>query len=96
MYIPKPISLSDVIIPEDLMSRLEQIAKNTHEVWAQSRIAQGWTYGEVRNDELKQHPGLIPCEELSDEEADYDRNISIQVIKTILSQGFSIVRNETM
>ena len=63
-YIPQPIDTSDVKLPEDLELLVEQMSKNVHEVWAETRISQGWTYGEQRNDELKTHPCLIPYEEL--------------------------------
>lgn len=36
-------------IPEELKSLVEEMSKNVHEVWAQIRILQGWTYGEERN-----------------------------------------------
>ena len=44
---------SDVRLPEELEELVEQIAKNVHEVWAQSRLEQGWVYGEERSDALK-------------------------------------------
>lgn len=44
-YTPKPIDTSSVEIPEDLRALSEKIAKNTHEVWAQARLEQGWTWG---------------------------------------------------
>jgi len=95
MYIPTPVDTSDVDLPDYLIELSERISKNTHDVWAQSRISQGWTYGEKRDDIMKQHPGLVPYELLSDEEANYDRSTSIQVIKYILSMGFTIVSKTT-
>jgi ryanodine receptor 2 len=68
------------------------MAKNVHEVWAQTRINQGWSYGEERNDSLKKHPCLIPYEELTEEERVYDRNTSIQTLKLILKLGFKITK----
>ena len=56
IYVPQPIDTSDVRLPEELNELVEKIAKNVHEVWAQSRLQQGWTYGEERSDALKQHP----------------------------------------
>ena len=53
---------------------------------------QGWTYGEVRNDELKQHPCLIPYEELTEEEREYDRNTAIGTLNFILQSGFKITK----
>lgn len=90
-YTPQPIDTSDVILPDNLMSLAEELAKNVHEVWAKSRMEQGWTFGEERNDENKKHPCLVPYEELSEEEKDYDRNTSQETLKLIVKLGYSIV-----
>ena len=63
-YTPQPIDTSDVELPKALEALVEQMSKNVHDVWAETRIKQGWTYGLERNDELKTHPCLIPYEEL--------------------------------
>ena len=90
-YIPQPIDMSDIILPDNLMALAEELAKNVHEVWAKSRMEQGWTFGEERNDENKKHPCLVPYEELSEEEKDYDRNTSQETLKLIVKLGYSIV-----
>jgi ryanodine receptor 2 len=92
LFTPHPIDTSDVHLPEELEGLVEQMAKNVHEVWAETRIAQGWTYGEQRNDALKTHPCLIPYEDLPEEEKVYDRNTSIGTLKLILKLGFTITR----
>ena len=92
-YKPQPIDTTGVELPEELEMLVEQMSKNVHEVWAESRISQGWTYGEQRNDELKTHPCLIPYEELPEEEKDYDRNTSISTLKLIMKLGFTIQPN---
>ena len=89
-YIPQPIDTSDVKLPKELEQLVEQMSRNVHDVWAETRIKQGWTYGEQRNDELKTHPCLVPYEELPDEEKEYDRNTSIGTLKLILKLGFKI------
>ena len=89
-YYPKPIDLSDVELPEELDVLVEQIAKNVHEVWAQSRMEQGWTYGLQRDDTLKQHPCLVPYEELPEVEKDYDRDTALGTLKLIKKLGFTI------
>ena len=91
-YVPQPIDTSDVRLPEELMPLIEQMAKNVHEVWAQSRMDQGWTYGEERNDAEKKHPCLVPYEELSEEEKRYDRNTSLETLKLIIKLGFKITK----
>jgi len=91
-YIPQPIDTHDVKLPKDLELLVEQMSKNVHEVWAETRISQGWTYGEQRNDELKTHPCLIPYEELPEEEREYDRNTSIGTLKLIMKLGYKITK----
>lgn len=90
-YTPQPMDTSDIQLPEELNELIEQIAKNVHEVWAKNRIDEGWTLGAERNDELKQHPCLIPYEELSEIEKDYDRNTAISTLKLICKLGFKII-----
>lgn len=89
-YIPQPIDTNDVVLPEELSQLAEEMAKNVHEIWAETRIAQGWTFGSERNDAEKKHPGLVPYEELPEEEKVYDRNTSIETLKFIVSNGYEI------
>ena len=91
-YIPNPVDTKSVDLPKSLESLVEEMSKNVHEVWAATRISQGWTYGKERNDAEKRHPCLVPYEELSEEEKEYDRNTSIETIKLILKLGFTITK----
>ena len=90
MYTPQPIDTTDVVLPKELEQLVEEMSKNVHEVWAVTRIKQGWTYGEQRNDELKTHPCIVPDEDLPEEEKVYDRNTSVETLKLILKLGFKI------
>lgn len=92
-YVPQPVDTSDIRLPEELDVLVEQMAKNVHEVWAQSRIEQGWTYGEERDDALKHHPCLVPYEDLPEIEKAYDRDTALSTLKLISKLGFSIVKN---
>lgn len=76
----------------ELESLVEEMAKNVHEVWAQTRISQGWSFGEERNNVAKKHPCLVPYEELSEEEKEYDRNTSLETLKLIIKLGFKIIK----
>lgn len=89
-YTPQPIDAESVILPQDLNNLAEVIAKNVHEEWSAGRMADGWTYGEERNDALKQHPCLVPYEELPEEEKEYDRTTSQKTLKLIMKLGFKI------
>lgn len=91
-YKPKPINTKDIVLPTELNNLIEEMSKNVHEVWAQTRISQGWTYGEERNDAEQKHPCLVPYEELSEEEKEYDRNTSLETLKLIIKLGFKITK----
>lgn len=91
-YTPNIADTSKITLPEDLMQLAEQMAENVHDIWAATRLEQGWTYGPERNDALKHHPCLIPYSELPKAEKVYDRNTSIETLKFILAKGWKIVK----
>ncbi len=93
MYDPKPIDTSDVVLPEELLALTERIAENTHDIWAAGRIAEGWTYGEVKDSVKKTTPLLVPYGELPESEKAYDRNTSLETIKLIVKMGYRIERD---
>ena len=90
MYVPQPMDTSDIQLPKELDVLIEQMAKNVHEVWAQSRMDQGWTYGEKRDDTLKTHPCLVAYEDLPEIEKAYDRDTALGTLKLISKLGFKI------
>lgn len=91
-YKPNPIDTSKVELDEGILELAELLSKNTHEVWAVGKLKEGWTYGPIIDSDLKQHPSLIPYEELSEEQKDYDRNTSIETLKVLISLGFEIIK----
>lgn len=93
-YVPNPIDTSDVELSEDLLSLTEKIAENVHDVWAIGRLAGGWTYGEKRNDELKQTPCLVPYAELPESEKEYDRNTALNTLKLVIALGYNITKGD--
>ena len=89
-YTPTPVDTTNIQLPEELMALAEAISKNVHEVWAQNRIKEGWTYGPVRDDQKRQTPCLVPYDQLPEEEKAYDRNTAFGTLQLIVSQGFEI------
>lgn len=89
-YTPAPLDTRDIELPKELDELIERMACNVHEVWAHGRMAEGWTWGEQRDDQLKTHPCLVPYEELPDAEREYDRQTAVQTLKLILKLGFKI------
>lgn len=93
-YTPQPMDTSDVQLPQELNELVEEMAKNVHEVWAQSRMDQGWTYGPERNDAMKHHPCLVPYEDLPEVEKAYDRDTALGTLKFIVKSGFKITKDQ--
>lgn len=92
-YTPQPIGTSDVELPKELEQLVEEMSKNVHDVWAETRISQGWKYGKKRDDEKKTHPCLVPYDELPEEEKEYDRKTSIGTLKLIMKLGFKVSKD---
>jgi hypothetical protein len=91
MYTPNPINTSDVTLPDSIRELTEKLAESNHDNWALGRLREGWTYGPARDDELKQHPGLVPYAELPEGEKEYDRVTAMGALKAIYALGYKIV-----
>jgi ryanodine receptor 2 len=89
-YVPKPLDTTSVQLPASLEGLLERLAENTHDVWAATRIEQGWTYGPTRDDANKKHPCLVPYPKLPESEKEYDRRTAAEALKAILTLGYQI------
>lgn len=90
MYKPMPIDTSDIVLPEGLYALTEKIAENVHDVWAMGRIADGWTYGGIKNSAAKVTPFLVPYSELPESEKEYDRNTALETLKLVIKLGYHI------
>ena len=93
-YIPHPINLNDVDVEDELLELREAIAENAHEVWAETRRNEGWTYGPVRNDAKKQHPDMLPYNLLPESEKEYDRIMAMNTIKLVKKLGWEFLKKK--
>lgn len=91
-YVPHPINVDDIPLDGDLEELQEAIAENAHDVWAEARIKDGWSYGKERDDTNKKHPDLVPYTALPDSEKAYDRIMAFNTIKLVKKLGFDIVK----
>ncbi len=91
-YQPKEnlIDVSQITLPSEITELTERLAANAHDVWALGRINDGWTYGETRDDASKKHPCLVPYEQLSDSEKEYDRRAATETLKAVYALGYRI------
>jgi ryanodine receptor 2 len=92
MYTPNPICTDHIELPADLLELTEKIAENVHENWSAGRIADGWQYAPQRDDVRRLTPCLVPYDELSEEEKEFDRVTAMQTLKFIMALGYKIVK----
>lgn len=90
-YSPQPIATHDAALPSELLELTELMARNAHDVWAKTRMEQGWTYGPERDDGLLKHPCLVAYEDLPESEKEYDRSMALETLKLITTLGFDLV-----
>ncbi|MCA9270532.1 MAG: hypothetical protein KDA41_18750 [Planctomycetales bacterium] len=89
-YRPSPIDTSNVALPPDVEELIERLAEHNHQIWALGRLADGWVFGTARDDANKNHPCLIPYEDLPESEKDYDRHTAAEVLKAIIALGYRL------
>lgn len=94
LYKPEPIDTSNVSLPEELEDLVETLAESNHNNWAIGRFKDGWAWGPNRDDKVKWHPCLIPYDELTTEEQEYDRITSMETLKAIVALGYKITKEE--
>ena len=93
-YEPHPIDVDDIPLGEELEELQEAIAENAHDVWAEARMKEDWTYGKERDDVNKKHPDLVPYTALPNSEKEYDRIMAFNTIKLVKKLGFDIVKRK--
>ncbi len=91
-YEPHPVDVDQIPLDGDLEELQEAIAENAHDVWAEARMKEGWTYGKERDDKNLKHPDLIPYTALPDSEKEYDRIMAFNTIKLVKKLGYDIVK----
>ena len=90
-YHPAPINTSEVDLDPDVLQLSTRLAGHAHEVWAAARFAQGWVYGPTRNDARREHPCLVPYDELPEAEKTLDREAALGTLKAMLALGYRLV-----
>jgi hypothetical protein len=72
---------------------IEELAELEHERWVRERIAQGWTYGDRRDDRRKVHPDLVEnWADLAEGEREKDRDAVRRIPEILHAAGFQILR----
>jgi hypothetical protein len=72
--------------------QVETLARSEHDRWSRDRIADGWSFGTVRDDARKLHPSLVSYEDLSEDEREKDRDAIRDLPRMLAEAGFEIRR----
>uniref|UniRef100_A0AAR2LQ41 Ryanodine receptor 1 n=1 Tax=Pygocentrus nattereri TaxID=42514 RepID=A0AAR2LQ41_PYGNA len=86
-FTPCPVDTAQIVLPPHLERIREKLAENIHELWAVTRIEQGWTFGPFRDDNKKLHPCLVDFQSLPEPERNYNLQMSGETLKTLLALG---------
>lgn len=89
-YTPTPIDTNSTSLPDNISVLVEKLAEHIHDSWAQQRIAKGWSYGPTRSDAEKEHQCLVPYQDLSESEKEYDRITVKATLSAIVSLGYRV------
>lgn len=87
------MDITAVALPPDIEALVELLARQVHTTWARQRLQDGWRLGPRMNDARKEHPSLVPYDELPESEKQYDRNTAIATLKSIIALGYRIEKS---
>jgi len=61
-------------------------AEQNHQGWYERLLAEGWTYGPVKDEAAKTHPDLVPFGQLPEHEQQKDR-LFIAIVRALSARG---------
>ncbi|XP_060047921.1 ryanodine receptor 2 isoform X1 [Erinaceus europaeus] len=86
-FTPIPVDTTQIVLPPHLERIREKLAENIHELWVMNKIELGWQYGPIRDDNKRQHPCLVEFSKLPEQERNYNLQMSLETLKTLLALG---------
>ena len=89
-YKPAPMDLSQIELNTKMSLLVEQLAENTHNVWAKERISQGWTYGRLEDHLMRRSPHLVPYKLVDDVIKKANRDTASETVKTLIAYGYNL------
>ncbi|XP_069958037.1 ryanodine receptor isoform X5 [Cherax quadricarinatus] len=87
-YKPQPLDLSQVSLTSKLEELVDQLAENTHNIWARERILQGWTYGLNEDPDMHRSPHLVSYSNVDEAIKKANRDTASETIRTLLVYGY--------
>ena len=90
MRIHDPVDTSHIDLPEEVSNLMHHLAEVNHDDWCKAKRAQGWVYGEKRDNEKKVHPDLVSFSQLGSGGQKYNLDSSAETLKVILALGYNM------
>lgn len=87
-YKPAPLDLSAVELNPKMEELVDQLAENTHNVWAKERISQEWTYGLNEDVDKRRSPHLLHYSCVDEAIKIANRNTASETVRTLLVYGY--------
>ncbi|KAE9543520.1 hypothetical protein AGLY_002320 [Aphis glycines] len=89
-YKPAPLDLSAINLSGKMEELIDQLAENTHNLWAKERIQQGWTYGLNEELQMLRSPHLVPYSKVDDAIKKANRDTASETVRTLLVYGYNL------
>ena len=89
-FVPNPVDTTTIQLQPFVENIRDKLAENIHEMWAVTKIETGWTYGDIRDDNMMSHPCLTQFQNLPTAEKRYNIQLGLQTMKTIVALGYNI------
>lgn len=89
-YKPAPLDLSAITLTPKMEELVDQLAENTHNLWAKERISQGWTYGLNEDSEMRRSPHLVPYQKVDEAIKKANRDTASETVRTLLVYGYML------
>ena len=73
-------------------TEIEKMARLEHDLWRQAKEADGWIYGEQRDENKRTHPDLVSWDDLPEGEREKNLAVVRQIPALLARIGFQIDR----
>nr|CAD7424343.1 unnamed protein product [Timema monikensis] len=89
-YKPAPLDLSAITLAPKMEELVDQLAENTHNLWAKERIQQAWTYGLNEDPDMRRSPHLVPYSKVDEAIKKANRDTASETVRTLLVYGYNL------
>lgn len=86
----EPLTTEHITLSWEMMMLVDLLAQNSHEVWADGYVKNGWTRGDHFDATEKRHSSLKPYMTLDEQEKNLSREAVTSVLKACICLGYRV------